>query len=77
MCKMMSWADLLGYSRTWSALHTFSERNPTDGAHTEGSIEVRFWNALKEGARRATGEPVPDKAEVKWPVAMVLARKVV
>ena len=78
MRKVMSWEDLLGYLRTWSALHTFKERNPRDGAHPEGPLEVRFWKALRDGVGRAVGgQQVPDEVEVEWPVAMVLARKAV
>lgn len=71
----MSWEDLLGYFRTWSALHTFEERNPSDAMHPDGPLEVRFWKALREGAAQAGR--VPDKVEVEWPVAMVLARKAI
>ena len=74
--KTMSWAYLLGYFRTWSALHTFKERHPRDLEHPDGPLEVRFWNALREGAGRAAGGQVtPNTVEVEWPVAMVLARK--
>ncbi|KAG6370480.1 S-adenosyl-L-methionine-dependent methyltransferase [Boletus reticuloceps] len=75
--KTMSWEDLLGYFHTWSALHTFKERHPSDAAHPDGPLEVRFWKALREGAARSTEGGLPDQVEVEWPVAMVLARKAI
>ncbi|KAF9219080.1 S-adenosyl-L-methionine-dependent methyltransferase [Gyrodon lividus] len=73
--KVMSWDDLLGYFRTWSALHTFKEQNPSDAENSDGPLEVRFWNALREGAAKAGG--LRDEIEVEWPVAMILARKAI
>ncbi|KAG9309711.1 S-adenosyl-L-methionine-dependent methyltransferase [Chiua virens] len=72
--RVMSWDDLLGYLKTWSALHTFKEHHPSDSAHPDGPLEVRFWKALRAGVERG-GEGVPDEVVVEWPVAMVLARK--
>ncbi|KAH0828843.1 hypothetical protein J3R83DRAFT_3313 [Lanmaoa asiatica] len=68
--KVMSWEDLLGYFHTWSALHTFKERNPSDAVHPDGPVEVRFLKALQEGAAQVGG--LPNEVEVEWPVAMVL-----
>ncbi|KIJ60857.1 hypothetical protein HYDPIDRAFT_116722 [Hydnomerulius pinastri MD-312] len=73
--KVMSWDDLLGYFRTWSGLHTFKERNPSDAENPNGPLEVRFWNSLREGVAKSGG--LRDEVEVEWPVAMILARKAV
>ena len=76
----MSWQALLGYFRTWSALHTFKERNPGDAAHPDGPLEVRFWKALREGAGLGDGDVtsmVSEDVEVEWPVAMVVARRAI
>ncbi|KAF8838279.1 hypothetical protein BDN67DRAFT_982637 [Paxillus ammoniavirescens] len=52
----MSWDDLLGYPRTCSALHTFKERKPSDSENPGGPLEVRFWNAWREGAVTGGGK---------------------
>ncbi|KAH7890650.1 S-adenosyl-L-methionine-dependent methyltransferase [Phlebopus sp. FC_14] len=73
--KTMSWDDILGYLRTWSALHTFKDKNADDAQNPNGPIEVRFWNTLKEGVVQKDGG-LSDQVDLEWPVAMVLARKV-
>lgn len=54
-----------------SALHMFKGQNPTDAAHPDGLLEVRFLKVLMDAAQ-AGG--LPDEVEVEWlVVAMVLA----
>ncbi|KAH7929141.1 S-adenosyl-L-methionine-dependent methyltransferase [Leucogyrophana mollusca] len=76
--KKMNWDDLLSYLRTWSSLHTFREAHPEDAQHAEGSVEVRFWNALKEGVEKELGGVKvegKDEVDIEWPLAMMLVKK--
>jgi SAM-dependent methyltransferase len=80
--KKMTWNDLLGYLRTFSALHNYHEKFPEDRDHPPegGSLEVRFWKQLMREA--GVFNEVPDvveagevQTEVEWPVALVMIKK--
>ncbi|EIW55807.1 S-adenosyl-L-methionine-dependent methyltransferase [Trametes versicolor FP-101664 SS1] len=76
--KALTWTELLGFLRTWSPLHTFHEAHPADLERADGDIAVRFWRRLKEEVGRAEGKEVPkdeDVVNIKWPMALLLARK--
>lgn len=77
--KSVTWAELMGYFRTWSPLHTFHEKYPGDMERPEGDIATRFWRKLKEEVARVEGtEEVPrdeDVVDIEWPLALMLARK--
>ena len=75
--KKMTWDDLLSYLNTWSALHTFRQRNPADAENSRGDIAVRFWNDLKEGVGREVGRRVEghDEVDVEWPLAMIMVKR--
>ncbi|OBZ78374.1 Trans-aconitate 3-methyltransferase [Grifola frondosa] len=61
--KTMTWAELMEYLRTASALHTFLERNPEDMKHPDGDIAVRAWKGLKAEAARQDGKDVVRSEE--------------
>ena len=69
-----TWAGVLDYLRTFSALHTMKAAIPE--AH---DLEVRFWQKLREEVARLEdrAEPVPEdeEVEIEWPMAVLLARK--
>ncbi|KAI0746703.1 S-adenosyl-L-methionine-dependent methyltransferase [Daedaleopsis nitida] len=76
--KTMTWAELMGYFRTWSPLHTFHEKYPEDLKRADGDIATRFWGRLKEEVARVEEKEVPkdeDPIDVEWPLALLLARK--
>jgi len=77
MCKRMSWNDLLSYINTWSSLHTFRLRNPTDAENPRGDIAVRFWKDLMEGAEGEDGRPVEghDEVSIELPLAMIMVKR--
>ncbi|OCH88088.1 hypothetical protein OBBRIDRAFT_836890, partial [Obba rivulosa] len=53
--KHTTWAGLLAYLRTFSGLHTFHERFPTDASNPGGGLEERFWRRLRREAKVAEG----------------------
>ncbi|KAK0192066.1 S-adenosyl-L-methionine-dependent methyltransferase [Armillaria mellea] len=65
-----TWGALLTYFRSWSSLHTYLE-------HGGEGIEVRFWNALREGAAKEGNAAVEESDElmVEWPIGMMLVKK--
>ncbi|KAK0442114.1 S-adenosyl-L-methionine-dependent methyltransferase [Armillaria borealis] len=65
-----TWGALLTYFRSWSSLHTYLE-------HGGEGIEVRFWNALREGAAKEGNTAVEESDElmVEWPIGMMLVKK--
>ncbi|KAK0232110.1 S-adenosyl-L-methionine-dependent methyltransferase [Armillaria nabsnona] len=65
-----TWGALLTYFRSWSSLHTYLE-------HGGEGIEVRFWNALREGAAKEGNTAVEESDElmVEWPIGMILVKK--
>lgn len=76
--KKMTWDDLLLYFRTFSALHTFHEKNPEDFDNPKGDIAVRFWNSLKEVVSEQDGKQDvgnDEEIELEWPLALILARR--
>jgi SAM-dependent methyltransferase len=77
MCKKMTWNDLLSYINTWSSLHTFRLRNPTDAEKPRGDIAVRFWKDLMEGAEREDGRTVEghDEVDIELPLAMIMVKR--
>ncbi|CCM01784.1 uncharacterized protein FIBRA_03851 [Fibroporia radiculosa] len=81
MRKKTTWGGMLGYLRTFSALHTFLERYPEDKEHPEGDVAVRFWKALRtqvardKGIDDASAGSEDDEVEIEWPLAIVMARR--
>ncbi|KAG1798189.1 S-adenosyl-L-methionine-dependent methyltransferase [Suillus plorans] len=75
--KKMTWDDLLSYLNTWSSLHTFRQRNPTDGENLREDVAMRFWKDLKKGAEREDGRPVEghDEVDIEWPLAMIMVKR--
>ncbi|KZT72369.1 S-adenosyl-L-methionine-dependent methyltransferase [Daedalea quercina L-15889] len=69
-----TWAGVLAYLRTFSALHTMKAKVP-DAA----DVEIRFWRRLREevakleGKQEVVGED--EEVEVEWPLAVLLARR--
>ncbi|TFK93422.1 S-adenosyl-L-methionine-dependent methyltransferase [Polyporus arcularius HHB13444] len=77
--KSLTWAELMGYFRTWSPLHTYHEKYPEDLERPDGDIATRFWRTLKEEVARVEKKTeIPkdeDIVEIEWPLALILARK--
>ncbi|EPT02506.1 hypothetical protein FOMPIDRAFT_1118218 [Fomitopsis schrenkii] len=69
-----TWAGLLDYLRTFSALHTMKAAVPE--AH---DVEVRFWQKLREEVARLEDRaelvPEDEEVEIEWPMAVLLARR--
>ncbi|KAJ3731321.1 S-adenosyl-L-methionine-dependent methyltransferase [Lentinula guzmanii] len=52
-----TWNGLLGYFHTFSSLHHYMEKNPSDALDHEGkSIAERTWTELMEGAEKEEKE---------------------
>lgn len=65
--KRTTWAGLLAYLRTFSALHTFQERFPADPNNPGSGIEERFWRRLRrEAAQAKDGGVVNAAGESEW-----------
>ena len=76
--RTVTWAELMGYFRTWSPLHTFHELHPEDLQRAEGDIAARFWRRLKEEVGRVEKTEAPkdeDTVDIEWPLALILARR--
>ncbi|KAH9940649.1 S-adenosyl-L-methionine-dependent methyltransferase [Amylocystis lapponica] len=76
--KRTTWAGLMEYLRTFSALHTFQERNPEDAGRADGDVALRFWRRLKEEVAAREGRGLPgdeEEVEVEWPMALILATR--
>ena len=76
--KEMTWAELMGYFRTFSALHNFHEKYPGDLEREDGDIATRFWRRLKQEVASVDGKDVPkdeDMITIEWPLALILARR--
>ncbi|KAG2100239.1 hypothetical protein BD769DRAFT_1510014 [Suillus cothurnatus] len=75
--RKVTWDDLLSYLNTWSLLHTFRQRNPTDAEIPRGDIAVGFWKDLKEGAEREDGRTVEghDGVDIEWPLALMMVKR--
>jgi len=67
--KQMTWDDVTEYLRSFSALHTFLERNPDDRKHPDGDVADRFLKKLKQ----ETGEPA--LIDVEWPMGVMLVKR--
>ncbi|KAH9919479.1 S-adenosyl-L-methionine-dependent methyltransferase [Epithele typhae] len=73
-----TWAGLMGYLRTFSALHTFHGKYPEDLEREDGDIATRFWRRLKQEVASVDGTGVPndeDPITIEWPLALILARR--
>ncbi|KAG8953947.1 hypothetical protein FRC04_000931 [Tulasnella sp. 424] len=72
LSKTMTWAQIEGWWRTWSPLHTYLEQHPDESARTgqgkEGDILDRFVYSLKE--RLGT-----DDVELEWPMVLMMIKK--
>ena len=57
--KRTTWIGLLAYLRTFSSLHTYKERYPTDASNPGSGLEERFWRQLRREAARAKEGKAP------------------
>ena len=76
--KRTTWAGVLGYLRTFSALHNFHEAHPEDIQRPEGDIAEQFWRELRERVAQDKGKEVEgeeEEVEIEWPMALLLARR--
>jgi len=78
--KQTTWAGLMDYLRSFSALHTFHERYPADLRDPEGDIAVRFLRRLKDVVAKQHGKTGTDLREedevtIEWPLALILAKR--
>ncbi|KAH9922130.1 S-adenosyl-L-methionine-dependent methyltransferase [Fomitopsis serialis] len=70
-----TWAGMLAYLQTFSALHTMKAKVPE-----AADVEVRFWRKLREEVARLEGKDggeagEGEEVEVEWPMAVLLARR--
>ncbi|PCH37184.1 S-adenosyl-L-methionine-dependent methyltransferase [Wolfiporia cocos MD-104 SS10] len=77
--KRTTWAGVLHYLRTFSALYSFHEAHPDDLHHPAGDVAVRFWRALRAEVAQQKGrtgeEDEAEEIEIEWPMAVLLARR--
>jgi trans-aconitate 3-methyltransferase len=77
MKKTMTWADLLQYFRTSSALRNFHDKHPEDMGRSDGDISERLMLQLVRSVEEREGcliKPEEDQIQVKWPLGLLQAR---
>lgn len=70
--KRMTWADMEGYLRTWSSLHSYHQSHPEDkakaGKGKDGDVVDRFVEKLKE-------EVGGDSFEIVEPLSLMMIKR--